>query len=318
MKSVLFVKMQKDPAFNHHAKCEKMGITHLTFADDVLMFCGGDVTSVDMMKVLHTFADTTEMVVNPRKCKVFFGGVDIETRNKIKELTTYEEGLLPFRYIGVPLITRKLNIKHYPPLIDKILAKVKHWSSRLLSMAGRMQLVQNTVIIIAQFLMQCLPIPKYVIKRIDSICRSFVWIGKVTVSKKSPIAWESVCKPKSLGGAYPLPKEETLDGGCNTFSKAVWKHVLQWLGITHEPQPWSIEIGWIMHMIAKKGWRYKILKIAVAETIYDVWQYRNEVIFGKYTHRNTSIDIGERIIEKVMYRGWYSPNLRKHIATLML
>ncbi|XP_058775735.1 uncharacterized protein LOC131650011 [Vicia villosa] len=127
--------MQKDPDFNHHAKCEKMGITHLTFADDVLMFCRGDVTSVDMMmKVLHTFADTTGLIVNPKKCKVFFGEVDLETRNKIKELNTYEEGLLPFRYLGVPLTIRKLNIKHYLPLIDTILAKVKHWSSRLLSM----------------------------------------------------------------------------------------------------------------------------------------------------------------------------------------
>ncbi|XP_058722516.1 uncharacterized protein LOC131594390 [Vicia villosa] len=114
--------------------------------------------------------------------------------------------------------------------------------------------------------------------------------------------------------------DETLDHllfDCR-FAKDVWKHVLLWLGITHEPQPWSIEIGWIMHMIAKKGRRYKILKVAVAETVYGIWQYRNEVIFGKYTHRNTSIDIGERIIEKVMYRGWYSTKLRKHVVTLML
>lgn len=119
----------------------------------------------------------------------------METKRKIKELTTFEEGLLPFRYLGVPLTTSKLNIKHYLPLNDKILIRVRHWSSKLLSMAGRIHLVQSTITAIVQFWMQCLPFPKSIIKKIDSICRSFVWTGKASVRKKSPIAWDTVCKP---------------------------------------------------------------------------------------------------------------------------
>ncbi|CAK8536554.1 unnamed protein product [Lathyrus sativus] len=38
----MLVKMQRDPNFNYHAKCEKLKITNLTFADDVLLFCRGD------------------------------------------------------------------------------------------------------------------------------------------------------------------------------------------------------------------------------------------------------------------------------------
>lgn len=35
-------KMPEIPNFNHHAKCEKIKITHLMFVGDLLMFSRGD------------------------------------------------------------------------------------------------------------------------------------------------------------------------------------------------------------------------------------------------------------------------------------
>ncbi|XP_058784045.1 uncharacterized protein LOC131658808 [Vicia villosa] len=46
----------------------------------------------------------------------------------------------------------------------------------------------------------CLPLPKAVIAKIDSLCRTFVWTGKIDASRKSPVAWNTVCRPKSQGG----------------------------------------------------------------------------------------------------------------------
>lgn len=148
----LLEKMKVDPNFNHHAKCEKLGITNLAFADDVLLFCRGDIMSVDMMlKVIQNFSQTTGLVVNSSKCKVYFGGVDNDTKQKILSLSTFGEGSLPVRYLGVPLSSKKLNVSHYLPLIDKIMARVKHWTSKLLSIAGRIQLVRSTGAAIIQF-----------------------------------------------------------------------------------------------------------------------------------------------------------------------
>lgn len=45
----LLVKMQLDHNFNHHARCEKISITNLSFVDDVLLFCRGDIKYVKMM-----------------------------------------------------------------------------------------------------------------------------------------------------------------------------------------------------------------------------------------------------------------------------
>lgn len=197
----MFDKMQQNPNFNHHAKCEKMGITHLTFADDVLLFCRGDSKSVDMMlDTVQNFSDATGLVINLTKCKIFFGGIDDETKGVIKRTTNFKEGHFPIRYLGVPLTSKKLTITHYLPLVEKIVCRTRHWTTRLLSHAGRIQLVKSISFSITQYWMLCFPIPKFVLKKIEAICRSFIWTGCSEVKKKSPVAWETVCRPKCQGG----------------------------------------------------------------------------------------------------------------------
>jgi hypothetical protein len=62
-------------------------------------------------------------------------------------------------------------------------------------------------------------------------------------------------------------------------------------------------------------WKAQLLKSATAETIYTIWNYRNDVCFGNKVY-NTNID--EDIINTIGYRGWRSPNLREHIAQLLI
>ncbi|XP_058776967.1 uncharacterized protein LOC131651319 [Vicia villosa] len=125
-----------------------------------VQICGDDASSATEIFV------STGLIVNPRKCRVYFGGVDNDTRNRILELTTFQEGDLPFRYLGIPMTSKRLEIHQYMPLDDKIVARITHWSSRLLSYAGKIQLVKRGA----------------------------------TIKKKSPVAWKSVCKPRKYGG----------------------------------------------------------------------------------------------------------------------
>lgn len=48
--------------------------------------------------------------------------------------------------------------------------------------------------------MHCFPLPQFVINKIDKLCIIFIWTGKLQDSRKSPIAWKQVCRPKSQGG----------------------------------------------------------------------------------------------------------------------
>ncbi|XP_039008844.1 uncharacterized protein LOC120137040, partial [Hibiscus syriacus] len=47
----------------------------------------------------------------------------------------FNPGFLPVRYLGVPLVTRKLTAKYCLPLIENIKQRLHHWSGKLLSYA---------------------------------------------------------------------------------------------------------------------------------------------------------------------------------------
>lgn len=71
---------------------------------------------------------------------------------------------------------------------------------RLLSYAGRLQLIKSVLCAISNYWLECFSFPKTVLKKVDAICRTFLWTSDGTISQKSPIAWENECKPKSKGG----------------------------------------------------------------------------------------------------------------------
>ena len=187
--------------FKFHPRCKKLGITNISFADDIILFARGDTASVcNLMQVFNLFSQATGLYVQPSKFHVYFGGVQQRIKQEIIQLTGFGEGSIPFKYLGVPLASRKLSSQHCQPLIEKITGRIKHWTSHLLSYAGRCQLIKSVIFAISTYWLQVLPLPKQVLQRIDSICRSFLWCGSDIISRKAPIAWDSVCQPKVAGG----------------------------------------------------------------------------------------------------------------------
>lgn len=137
--------------------------------------------------------------MNPRKCRVYFGGVDENAKDKIKRMTNFEQVFPPFKYFEVPLTSKKLSTHNYVSLIDKIVCRIRNWSNGLLSYAGRIQLIKFVSFAIANYWMQCLPLPKHVIHKIEVVFRSLLWTGGSDVSSKSHIVWKKIAVHGSVG-----------------------------------------------------------------------------------------------------------------------
>lgn len=202
-------KLKHKHDFNFRIKCEKLAIINLSFADDLLLFTRDDPIYVKMVMIaFNDFYESTGLKVNPSKCIVYFGNVDDENKQDIHGITMFNEGALQFRYLSIPLTSKKLAMHHYMVLVDKIVARINHWSARLLNFAGRIQLINNILFSITNYWMQCIPISKKVIKRIEVVCRSFLWSSSDKITRKSPIAWKRVCSPKSQGDLNIISLEE--------------------------------------------------------------------------------------------------------------
>lgn len=58
------------------------------------------------------------------KSQIYFGRVKDHTQSSIFEKLGHEKGELPFKYLGVPLSTKKLSVLQCKPLIEKITHRI--------------------------------------------------------------------------------------------------------------------------------------------------------------------------------------------------
>ncbi|WMV10561.1 hypothetical protein MTR67_003946, partial [Solanum verrucosum] len=91
---------------------------------------------------LQEVSKASGLQANTDKSSIYIAGVSDQTKQDIVEVLGFNVGTLPFRYLGVPLSSKKLIVVAYLPLIEKITSKITCWSAKLLSYAGRMQLGQ--------------------------------------------------------------------------------------------------------------------------------------------------------------------------------
>lgn len=63
--------------FSHHPKCKRTNTTCLLFANDLLIFCKGNIESVTLVKQkLEKFSKVLDLCVNLDKSAVYTAGVD--------------------------------------------------------------------------------------------------------------------------------------------------------------------------------------------------------------------------------------------------
>ncbi|XP_059295648.1 uncharacterized protein LOC132048983 [Lycium ferocissimum] len=176
--------------FNFHPRCEKLNLVQLGFADDLLLFCRGDLGSATMLyDAFQLFSSSSSLIANQGKSCIYFGGVTPEDQQEITQALGFTTGTLPFRYLGVPLSSKRLSIGQCQPLLDKMVGKITIWTTKFLSYAGRLQLIKSVLLAIQNFWSQIFILPQKIIQQIETICRKFLWTGSVEPLKSALIAW---------------------------------------------------------------------------------------------------------------------------------
>jgi len=109
------------------------------------------------------------------------------------------EGCLPVRYLGVPLITKRLTAADCEGLVVKFTSQIDSWCAKHLSFAGRLQLISSVLFSLQVFWSNIFILPKAVIRLLEQKLNRFLWCGK-DEHAKAKVSWERVCLPKKEGG----------------------------------------------------------------------------------------------------------------------
>ncbi|XP_074289264.1 uncharacterized protein LOC141614416 [Silene latifolia] len=79
--------------FRYHPLCKNLKLTHLLFADDLLMFCKGDIKSIMLLlRALSTFSATSGLKVNASKSEVVINGVSDIVRMDVVQVSGFQQG----------------------------------------------------------------------------------------------------------------------------------------------------------------------------------------------------------------------------------
>ncbi|KAL2225484.1 UNVERIFIED_CONTAM: hypothetical protein Sindi_3025000 [Sesamum indicum] len=118
-------------------ECEPAKVFQLGFADDLILFCRADLESIRVFKVgLDRFAEWLGLRLNEQKSHLIISRSAQERKEELLTALGFQEGQLPMRYLGLPLISSRLSISDCQPLLSKIDARTG-WEGLSLSYAGR-------------------------------------------------------------------------------------------------------------------------------------------------------------------------------------
>ncbi|KAJ4910603.1 Uncharacterized protein Rs2_05224 [Raphanus sativus] len=312
----------------YHPRTEPVKISHLMFADDVMVFFDGTSNSLHgIAECLDDFASWSGLTMNAAKTEIYTAGLDHHETSAVAAYG-FTKGTFPVRYLGLPLITRKLKISEYAPLIARLTKCFNAWSVKLLSFAGRLQLLKTVIFGIISFWVSAFILPKGCIKNIESLCIRFLWSGNIERKGIAKVSWATVC----------LPKDE---GGLGLRSISVWNQVLClkfiWILLTSSSSLWadwhhSVHIQsqsfWSIEPLQTDSWAWKrLLKLRPLATQfckgvlgngqalsfwYDVWTPLGQLIthIGSQGPRALRLRKDAVIADAINEDVWYLPHPR--------
>ncbi|XP_049406369.1 uncharacterized protein LOC125870045 [Solanum stenotomum] len=229
------------PDFKYHPMCKKVQLTHLIFADDLMIFCKGNLASVSrVMEALAHFSAATGLEANMEKSSVFIAGVDEDTKAHILERTGFSLGEFPIR----------------------------------------LQVVNVVLFSIHNFWGAVFILPQSILKEIDMLCRDYLWGRSDEKRKIALVSWENVCYPKRQCGlnikgsrTCNIASVGQLIWQIIMHKESLWVKWIHGIYLKHEMSIWNhrvpIDCSWYWRKLnaikeQMKGWycqgRYMLTK----------------------------------------------------------
>ncbi|GKC99545.1 RNA-directed DNA polymerase, eukaryota, reverse transcriptase zinc-binding domain protein, partial [Tanacetum coccineum] len=160
-------QIRLDDRFKYQWVCRRIKLTHLCFADDLLMLCHGDLISASILRrALDEFSMSSGLYPNMSKSTTFYGNVPESIKGEIHLV-------MPFRV-----------------LVEKVKNRILDWRNKSLSLAGKLQLVASVLSSLHVYWASMFILPVFVCDSIDKLLKNFVWSKDESGKGIASVAWK--------------------------------------------------------------------------------------------------------------------------------
>ncbi|GJT91345.1 hypothetical protein Tco_1080190 [Tanacetum coccineum] len=185
---IMCKNIKESSEYFYHFGCKDLKFSHLCFVDYLLVLCKGHKGSLEVIKKsLEEFSHVSGLNPNLGKSTIFFRSIKERDKQDLLEILPFKCEKLPVRYLGVPLLAKRLGVHDCKVLIDKVEERIK------------LILLKNEVLLIRQFWI--------IIENKDSLWAQ--WVNKVILKGKS--IWEiGIDKSDSWGWKIMLKIRDSI------------------------------------------------------------------------------------------------------------
>jgi hypothetical protein len=101
------------------------GITHIQYADDIILMVEGNEQSITYMKfILYCFELLSGLRINYKKSEAYVFGMEEEEKVKITNMLNCRLGEMTLKYLGIPISDTKLGMDAFAGISEHVAKKV--------------------------------------------------------------------------------------------------------------------------------------------------------------------------------------------------
>jgi hypothetical protein len=175
-------------------------ISHLFFADDVLLFAKAKVSQARVVsEVLERFCSMSGLKISLDKSKFCTSaGVCRRRRNDIAAVTQIHATDRFEKYLGFKMFYGRVRKQDFSEVYDRVTAKLAYWKSRLLNKPGRVVLANSVISSLPSYNMQINWLPQGICDDLDKTVRRFIWRRSGDTGMHL-VGWDKITQPRRLG-----------------------------------------------------------------------------------------------------------------------